>query len=197
MSFFDGIYDDYKIGDDAWIWIGNGSENPLTKGKVIHIFELYNKVKHYIVEIDTHMDPLLECRNCVQMRRNGPPIEELEDELEIGDKFPGEITSEQAKSMGISYTLSDQAKAEIKGMMHNNISACTCDHCRNLLRLNSPVFPGPYVLPSWPWQPSTNPYPWPTPMPTLVSKSPWQCPGCKTFYSPDQIKCECQRVKDW
>jgi len=191
-----GIYDDYKIGDDAWIFgiSKDHKDNPLTMGKVVHIFTLYSS-KQYIIEIETSIDPILECRSAFTMRRFGPhPDDEEDDELEIGDKFPGEITSEQAKSMGISYTLSDQAKAEIKAMTHNNISACSCEHCRNLLRLNSPVFPGPYVPPTWPWQPSTNPYPWPTATPTLIVKTPWQCPGCKTFYSPDTTKCECQRV---
>jgi hypothetical protein len=49
---------------------------------------------------------------------------------------------------------------------------CSCERCK------------PYFIPC----------PLSPPMQTTIVKTPWQCPGCKTFYSPEVNKCECQRV---
>ena len=60
---------DWKIDDTAWIHIG-GPDNPLHEGKIVHIFELPHwapGMKHYVVEIDTHIDPLLEVRSIGSM----------------------------------------------------------------------------------------------------------------------------------
>lgn len=80
MGLFKEVYDDYQIGVDAWIFgVSDPKVNSLTKGKVVHIFEMYN-FKQYIIEIETHVDPLLECRDCLGMRRNGPP--EIQKEID-------------------------------------------------------------------------------------------------------------------
>jgi hypothetical protein len=50
---------DYEIGETAWCHIGNG--DGLTDGKVIHIFHHGNQ-KLYIIEIDTHIDPVYVVR---------------------------------------------------------------------------------------------------------------------------------------
>ncbi len=52
----------FKVGDDAWIWIGN-HQGKLTKGKVIAELDLPGySFKQYVIEIDTPVDPLLEIR---------------------------------------------------------------------------------------------------------------------------------------
>lgn len=50
---------------------------------------------------------------------------------------------------------------------------CTCEKCQRFY-LNNPILSPP--------------------LQSTFVKGPWQCPGCKTFYSPDVNKCECQRV---
>lgn len=54
---------EYKSGDDVWIaGIENGK---LTKGKVLERLDLSKHgytFDNYLIEIDTHVDPLLEVR---------------------------------------------------------------------------------------------------------------------------------------
>lgn len=58
---------EYAIGDDAWIYGINRSNTKPVKGKVIKIVDLtdagYSFGPHYIIEIPTHIDPLLEIRS--------------------------------------------------------------------------------------------------------------------------------------
>ena len=58
---------EYAIGDDAWIYGINRSNTKPVKGKVIKIVDLtdagYSFGPHYIIEIPTHIDPLLELRS--------------------------------------------------------------------------------------------------------------------------------------
>lgn len=53
----------FAVGDDAWIFIGeHGGE--LSQGKVIAVIELPGySFPHYVIELETHLDPLLEIRN--------------------------------------------------------------------------------------------------------------------------------------
>lgn len=59
---------DYKLNSTAWIYNG-GTPNDLTKGKVVHIFTLDRGVKQtfYVIEIDTHIDPIYEVRTTSEM----------------------------------------------------------------------------------------------------------------------------------
>jgi hypothetical protein len=64
---------EYKVGDDVWIY-GIGVKNKLTKGKVIKIVDLSDEGwtvgPHYIIEIPTHIDPLLELRTWENMSQD-------------------------------------------------------------------------------------------------------------------------------
>ena len=56
---------EYSVGDTVWIY-GGGPKNKLIKGKVIKTVDLRDQGwaigPHYIIEIPTHIDPLLEIR---------------------------------------------------------------------------------------------------------------------------------------
>jgi hypothetical protein len=53
-----------KIGDDVWCHStrtsGDEKNNPLVKGKVVHIFELEQKSTQYVVEFPSPVDSILE-----------------------------------------------------------------------------------------------------------------------------------------
>lgn len=56
----------YKVGDTVWIYgIGRSNVKP-TQGKVIKVVDLndagYTIGPHYIIEVPTHIEPLLEVR---------------------------------------------------------------------------------------------------------------------------------------
>ena len=56
----------YNIGDSVWIYgVRRGNTKP-TKGKIIKSLDLsecgYNDVTHYVIEIPTEIEPLLEIR---------------------------------------------------------------------------------------------------------------------------------------
>lgn len=67
----------YNIGDDVWIF-GITSENKITKGRVVATVDLTNKGYgedlHYIIDIPSHIEPLLEIRSWHTMSQdeNGP-----------------------------------------------------------------------------------------------------------------------------
>ena len=53
----------WKLGDTVWIYLPgcDGRQS----GKIVHIFELPDwqpGTKHYVIELETEMDPLLEVR---------------------------------------------------------------------------------------------------------------------------------------
>ena len=48
-----------KLGDTAWYH--NGKED-MSSGKVVHVFELWNKT-HYIIAVETHIEPVLHVRD--------------------------------------------------------------------------------------------------------------------------------------
>ena len=55
---------DYSVGDTVWIYGINVSKgNKITKGKIVHKFEIPNFSEvHYIVAVPTEIEPLLEVR---------------------------------------------------------------------------------------------------------------------------------------
>lgn len=67
----------YNIGDDVWIF-GITTENKITKGRVVASIDLSDKGygfdPHYVIEIPTHIEPLLELRTWHTMSQdeNGP-----------------------------------------------------------------------------------------------------------------------------
>lgn len=55
-------YKEYKVGDKAWIYIGN-HKGMRTEGTIIAELDLPGySVTHYVIEIPTSVDPLLEIR---------------------------------------------------------------------------------------------------------------------------------------
>ena len=68
----------YKVGDDAWIYCGN-HQGEMTKGRVVHVFSLpgWAIPEHYVVEIETEIDPLLEVRDPMCMRPSEPQPERV------------------------------------------------------------------------------------------------------------------------
>jgi hypothetical protein len=80
MSIF-GPSHEYRVGDEAWIFgVGRGSD--MTKGRVIAALELPGySFKNYVIEIDTHIDPLLEIRSAMTMRPQDPRVESIRSYL--------------------------------------------------------------------------------------------------------------------
>lgn len=69
------MYTDYKVGDKAWIHgvDEDTTKNRLCEGTIVHEFSLpdhYLGNKYYVIEIPTHIDPLLEVRNAWSMSPN-------------------------------------------------------------------------------------------------------------------------------
>jgi hypothetical protein len=51
-----------NVGDAAWCYVGN-HQGKMSKGKVVAVLNLEGwGHKHYVIEISTHVDPLLEVR---------------------------------------------------------------------------------------------------------------------------------------
>jgi hypothetical protein len=53
----------YSIGDECWIAVG---EPALTRAKVVHAF-VHDGVTQYVVEYETHVDPVLMVRDWLTM----------------------------------------------------------------------------------------------------------------------------------
>jgi hypothetical protein len=64
----------YNIGDSVWIYGITRSNVKPTKGKVIQVLNLnsagYTDGPHYVIEIPTHIDPLLEIRTWENMSQD-------------------------------------------------------------------------------------------------------------------------------
>jgi hypothetical protein len=63
-----------SVGDLCWCYVGN-HKGKLSKGKVVHILNLKGwPCKHYVIEIPTGVEPLLEIRDglTVSDRAKGP-----------------------------------------------------------------------------------------------------------------------------
>lgn len=57
-----------NVGDDAWLYNGRTNKKTLSaefsKGKVVHIFRLDGMLfDMYVIQIDTHIDPIYEVRD--------------------------------------------------------------------------------------------------------------------------------------
>lgn len=55
---------DRRVGQDCWCFVGN-HKGKMSKGKVVAVVDLpgYAPSAHYIVELPTSIDPLLEVRD--------------------------------------------------------------------------------------------------------------------------------------
>jgi hypothetical protein len=63
---------DYQIGDRVGIYVGN-HQGELSEGTVVAFLDLPGwGFRNYVIEVPTHIDPLLEVRCCFSMR--SPPI---------------------------------------------------------------------------------------------------------------------------
>lgn len=96
------IKKEYNIGDPVWIYGISPKNNKPVKGKVIKIINLsdagYSYGPHYIVEIPTHIDPLLEIRTWENMSQDEKgPVGSLR---EIGNIA---ATIKKAGSVGFAF----------------------------------------------------------------------------------------------
>lgn len=61
---------DYKVGDKCWIYLGD-HKGKMTKGKILQKLDLsehgYCLPGYYVIEIKTHIDPILEIRDPFSM----------------------------------------------------------------------------------------------------------------------------------
>lgn len=57
------MYTDYKIGQTVWVHTGADEKE---SGVIVHSFEWYN-TKQYVVEFQTHIDPVLYVYNALTM----------------------------------------------------------------------------------------------------------------------------------
>lgn len=94
----------YNVGDDVWIF-GITTANKITKGKVIASIDLSNKgyeELHYIIEIPTHIESLLEIRTWYTMSQDekGP----------VGSfrNLGGEFHTENKKMKQVGYSYADE-----------------------------------------------------------------------------------------
>ena len=68
----------YNVGDTVWIYGINRSNTKPSQGRVIKVVDLqdagYSIGEHYIIEIPSHIDPLLEIRSWhnISQDKNGP-----------------------------------------------------------------------------------------------------------------------------
>lgn len=88
----------YNIGDSVWIYGINRSNIKPTKGKVIQILDLgnagYTDGPHYVVEIPTHIESLLEIRTWENMSQDERgPVGSLRNlgDFESTIKFAGTV----------------------------------------------------------------------------------------------------------
>jgi hypothetical protein len=65
----------YNVGDPVWIYGISRTNSKLTKGRVLHTFNLkqqgYGNEKYYLIEIPNELDPLLEVRTWQMMSQDG------------------------------------------------------------------------------------------------------------------------------
>jgi hypothetical protein len=59
---------EYEVGREVWICIGKTAT--IVKGTIVHKFPMYNMTQ-YVVEIMTHIDPVLEVRNWFTISEDG------------------------------------------------------------------------------------------------------------------------------
>ena len=86
------IKKEYDVGDTVWIY-GIGTSNKITKGRIIFKLDLshqgYTDLQ-YVVEIPTHIEPLLELRTWqnISQDEKGPvgSLREVRDNIDANNK---------------------------------------------------------------------------------------------------------------
>lgn len=66
---------DWKVGDTAYCYSGFKHEGKLSEGKIVAVLNLERYgFPHYVIEIETHIDPILEVRDALTMsdKKEGP-----------------------------------------------------------------------------------------------------------------------------
>lgn len=66
---------DWKVGDTAYCYCGPNHQGKLSEGKVVAVLNLERySFPHYVIEIETHIDPILEVRDAMTMadKKEGP-----------------------------------------------------------------------------------------------------------------------------
>ena len=86
----------YAVGDTVWIYGVNRSNTKPVQGKVIKIVDLegYSVGNHYIIEIPTHIEPILEVRTWHNMSQDEKgPVGSLRNlgNFESTIKFAGTV----------------------------------------------------------------------------------------------------------
>ncbi len=89
---------EYSVGDAVWIYGISRSNVKPTKGKVIKIVDLkdagWSQGPHYIIEVPTHIDPILEIRTWENMSQDEKgPVGSLREigNFESTIKFAGTV----------------------------------------------------------------------------------------------------------
>jgi hypothetical protein len=68
---------DYKVGDQAWIFLDN-HKGERSCGTVVAVLDLPGySCNHYVVEVPTEIDPLLEVRDSFCMLPEDPKIQDI------------------------------------------------------------------------------------------------------------------------
>jgi hypothetical protein len=94
----------YNVGDPAWVYGISRTNNKLTKGRVLHIFNLtqagYSNEKYYLVEIPCEIDPLLEVRTWQSMSQDSRgPVGAFREQVAQADIEP---VNKKLSQMGLT-----------------------------------------------------------------------------------------------
>ena len=119
---------EYKLNDRVWIYgVSRGNTKPIT-GKVIKIFNLsecgYNDEPHYLIEIPTAIEPLLEVRtwHSISEDEKGPvgSFRELGLAIEPSIKFASHLGFVVDDTYEIGYPSPDEVHAAMEKSINNS-----------------------------------------------------------------------------
>lgn len=122
----------YKIGDTVWVYgIDRHNAKP-TKGEIIAVVDLTNAgyaSEHYVIEIPTHIEPLLEIRTweTISQDEAGPvgglrSIKDFEPDLKFASKIGFTFNLEPATSVELDEdeVSADQIHAALEQAQKNS-----------------------------------------------------------------------------
>jgi hypothetical protein len=94
----------YNVGDPAWVYGISRTNNKLTKGRVLHIFNLtqagYSNEKYYLIEIPCEIEPLLEVRTWQSMSQDSRgPVGAFREQVAQADVEP---VNKKLSQMGLT-----------------------------------------------------------------------------------------------
>lgn len=125
------IKKEYKAGDAVWIH-GVSPSNKLTKGKVISSLDLssqgYTEL-HYVIEIPTHIEPLLEIRTWHTMSQDekGPigSFRSIKEMLDSDNKIIKQLGYSSNFSSDVTEPEDDPTPDEIMAALEKSTSGLT------------------------------------------------------------------------